>query len=150
MRRKDRQLSEAETMALLEQGEYGVLGTVSADGQPYGVPLNYCCLDGAIFFHCALQGRKLNNIETEPRVCFCVVGRTRLEPAAFSTKYESCLVEGVASEAFGEEKRAALAGLIRKYAPDHITEGNDYIERKSAGTTIIKITINAITGKAKR
>ena len=35
MRKKERQLGEAETMALLQKGEYGVLSTVGPDGFPY-------------------------------------------------------------------------------------------------------------------
>ncbi len=150
MRRKDRQVTEAEAFSLLKQGEYGVLGTVSADGQPYGVPVNYCCLDGSIFFHCAMEGKKLDNIRSNPRVNFCVVGATEVLPAEFGTRYESCIVQGIASESFAEEKRAALEGLIAKYSQDYIAEGWQYIEKLNAKTRVFKISVHAITGKAKK
>ena len=41
MRRKDRQLSEEEAVNLLETFRFGVLGTVCADGTPYGIPMNH-------------------------------------------------------------------------------------------------------------
>ena len=41
MRRKDRAITEEEIIALLNKVEYGVLSTVSENGKPYGVPLNF-------------------------------------------------------------------------------------------------------------
>ena len=41
MRRSDKALPNDALVKILQEGEYGVLSTVSADGQPYGVPLNY-------------------------------------------------------------------------------------------------------------
>ncbi len=150
MRRKDRAMTEEETLALLAQGEYGVLGTVSPDGWPHGVPINYCCLDGQIYFHCALEGQKLDNLGANPRVSFCVVGRTEILPAEFATRYESCLVRGLASEVFAAEKRAALEGLIEKYSPEFVVEGHRYIERLVDSTRVFKLSIQSMTGKARR
>ena len=53
MRRKDRQLSLEDTLAVLEQGEYGILSTTCKDGTPYGVPVSYAYSNGCIYFHCA-------------------------------------------------------------------------------------------------
>lgn len=39
MRLKAQQLSDEETIALLDAGEYGVLSTIGANGYPYGVPI---------------------------------------------------------------------------------------------------------------
>ena len=150
MRRKDRQVTEAEALSLLEQGEYGVVSTVSVDGEPYGVPVNYCCHDGNIFFHCALEGKKLDNIRSNPRVSFCVVGNTEILPAEFGTRYESCIVQGTATESFDEEKRAALEGLVGKYSRDYVVEGLQYIEKLHAKTRVFKISVQSITGKAKK
>ena len=150
MRRKDRQVTEAEALSLLEQGEYGVVSTVSVDGEPYGVPVNYCCRDGNIFFHCALEGKKLDNIRSNPRVSFCVVGNTEILPAEFGTRYESCIVQGTATESFDEEKRAALEGLVGKYSRDYVAEGLQYIEKLHAKTRVFKISVQSITGKAKK
>jgi len=150
MRRKDRQIPEAEARALLERGEYGVLSTVSAGGRPYGVPVSYCVMDGAIYFHCAVEGKKLADIEENPHVSFCVVGETELLPTEFATRYESCILQGVASEAWGEEKQRALEGLVHKYSADFVTEGRDYIEKQTARARVFRISIESIAGKARR
>ena len=45
---KDRELSADEALEVLEAGEFCVVSTVDADGMPYGVPLSYVMLDGAL------------------------------------------------------------------------------------------------------
>lgn len=150
MRRSDRQLGETEAREILEQGAYGVLSTVAADGAPYGVPLSYCLLEGAIYLHSAREGRKLDHLAREPRVSFCVVGATEVLPADFGTLYESCVVEGVAREAIGDEKQAALEGLVAKYSEGFEEEGLRYIDALRDETRVFRIDVVALTGKARR
>ena len=76
MRRKDRALSEEAAVQILKDGEYGVLATCGADGQPYGVPLSYVYHKGKIYFHGAKTGHKLNNLSGSPKASFTVVGHT--------------------------------------------------------------------------
>ena len=150
MRRKDRLITNAEALSILEKGEYGVLSTVSSDNEPYGVPVNYCLINECIYFHCALEGRKIDNMNSNPRVSFCVVGQTEVLPDQFGTKYESCIVQGVASESFGEEKRLALEGLIHKYSANFVPEGLKYIEKLKDKARVFKIRIESISGKARK
>jgi len=150
MRRKDRLITESEAYSILEKGEFGLLSTSSKNNEPYGVPLNYCLTDGCIYFHCAPDGRKINHITENPKVSFCVVGNTELLPDLFSTKFESCIVQGHAVESFGEEKQKALEGLIHKYSAGFIPEGLEYIEKRKDKTKIFKISIISISGKARR
>ena len=126
------------------------MSTSSKNNEPYGVPLNYCLIDGCIYFHCAPDGRKINHITENPKVSFCVVGNTELLPDLFSTKFESCIVQGHAVESFGEEKQKALEGLIHKYSAGFIPEGLEYIEKRKDKTKIFKISIISISGKARR
>lgn len=150
MRRKDRRITEAEAFSILENGEYGVLSTVSPSGEPYGVPLNYCLIDSCIFFHCALEGRKLDHIAGNPNVSFCVVGKTQILPEQFGTRYECCIVAGRASESVGAEKQRALEALVRKYSHAFYAEGLKYIEKSRDKARIFKIPIETISGKAKK
>jgi len=142
-------MPDEAVLDLLQRGEYGVLSTVDAEGQPYGVPLNYVYMKGAIYFHCALVGAKLDNIATHDRVSFCVVGRTRVLPAEFSTEFESVIVFGQAAMAHGEERYQALMGLIEKYSAGFVDQGPAYIETFDGRTNVVKITILNATGKAR-
>ncbi len=150
LRRKDRGTTETEARELLDRGEYGVLSTVSADGIPYGVPLSYCVIDNAIYFHSALEGHKLENITAGDRVSFCVVGATHVLPEKFSTRYESVIVSGRATEVLDMEKQRALEGLVAKYSAGFCEAGLKYIASDSKRTRVFRIDIKAISGKARR
>jgi len=149
LRRKDRASTKVEARALLDKAEYGVLSTVSADGKPYGVPLNFCVIDHCIYFHCALEGQKIDSITRNESVSFCVVGNTEILPDKFGTKYESVIVSGRAEEVFDTEKQRGLEGLVHKYSSDHLEQGLKYIEVLSEKTRVFKITIDRLSGKAR-
>lgn len=150
LRRKERSITEPESRGLLERGEYGILSTCGPDGQPYGIPLSYCVLNNAIYFHCAVEGHKLENLAVDNRTSFCVVGATEVLPGKFTTRYESVVVSGKASEAFGEEKQQAMEGLLAKYSAEFRTEGLGYIAAAWEKTRVFRIDIDHICGKARR
>ena len=150
LRRKDRAITEEEAIALLNRAEYGVLSTVTENGKPYGVPLNFCILDHCIYFHCAVEGQKIDNIKQNKSVSFCTVGNTEILHDKFSTKYESAIVSGEVKEVFDMNKQIALEGLLLKYSPEFIEKGIKYIEDLSEKTRVFKITINKLTGKARQ
>lgn len=149
MRRKDRAGSPADAWRILEQGEYGVLSTVSAEGQPYGTPLSYCVLDGAIYFHCAMEGHKLDNIAANNQVAFSVVGPTQVLAEKFSTAFESALVFGTAALIDGPEKQAALEALAAKYSPGLVTEAREYIAKFFTRTLVVRITVESVSAKLR-
>ena len=147
MRRKDKEIGTDEAINLLTNCEYGVLSTVGNDGQPYGVPLNYTYKDNCIYFHCALKGHKIDNIDDNPKVSFCTVGNTEVLPSELSTNYVSAVAFGVASEVQGTERYDALVLLLEKFSPGFIEEGKKYIEKLDKVTKVIKIQIQHISGK---
>ena len=115
LRRKDRAITAEEAIALLNKAEYGVLSTVTENGKPYGVPLNYCIIDHCIYFHCAFEGRKIDNIKQSKSVSFCVVGNTEILPDKFGTKYESVIVSGEVEEVFDMIKQIEGQVAMREY-----------------------------------
>ena len=149
MRRVDRQMTEAEAKELLERGEFGILATVDSTGQPYGVPLNYVYFNDAVYFHCALIGKKLNDIAANPQVCFTVVGNTQVLPDKFATNYESVMVFGAAAIVEASDRNAMFEALIQKYSPAFIEAGHAYIEKFQAATQVVKISVAHITGKRR-
>ena len=130
--------------------EYGVLSTASQNGMPYGIPLSFCIIDGQLYFHCAMEGRKIDCLEQNSSVSFCAVGATEVLPEKFGTKYESAIVAGTAEEVFAEEKQLALEGLIKKYSSDHIESGAKYIDALTHKTRVFKIVVDGISGKARK
>ena len=120
------------------------------DGQPYGVPLSYVYRDNCIYFHCALVGHKLDNIESNPRVSFCVVGDTNVIPSEFGTAYESAVAFGVAAQVKGTGRLDALKWLVDKYSPAYTEEGKVFIEEHERSVRVIRIKVTHISGKRAR
>ena len=150
MRRQDRQISESEAIEILQKGEFGVLSICTPDSGGYGIPLNYAFKNKAIYFHCALEGSKLEYLRQNNRVSFCVIGRTNVLPSQFGTVYESAIAFGVAIEVEGEEKHEALMLFLEKYSADYIQEGTEYMIKAFKRVKVIKLSIETITGKARK
>lgn len=150
MRKKQREITKEESIKVLNSGEYGILATIGENGFPYATPLSYVYYNDAIYFHCAVEGNKLDNITFNEKVSFCVVGKTKVLPEKFSTEYESVIVFGRAFKIEKEEKIEGLRAIAQKYSPGFTKEALEYIERAEGATCVIKIEIDRITGKARR
>ena len=88
---------------------------------------------------------RLNN-----NVSFCVVGNVETLPSKFGTIYESTIVSGTTQEIEGEEKYNALFCFLTKYSADFIQEGKSFIDNLSDKVTVVKLSIESITGKARK
>ncbi len=150
MRKKKRQISDEETREILLKGEYGIIATVGED-YPYAVPVNYVVIDNNIYIHGTCEGgQKSSNIESNPKVCFTVVGNTEVVPSKFAENYESVVVFGEAELSNDEEKLIALEEFINKYSSEYRESGMKYIKAAMDKVHVYKISINQMTGKAKR
>jgi len=151
MKRKDREIERAEAEAILEKGLYGVLSLNGAAG-PYGVPICHALLNGLVYFHCAVKGRKVDLLRADDKVSFCVLAEAEPLPAAFSMKYRSAIVSGKAAEVTGRaEKLEALNALVLKYSgPGYAAEGRTKAEAALDMTAVYRINLEEISGKARR
>ena len=72
--RKNKQLSEAECIALLQTEKRGVLSVIGDHGYPYGTPMNhfYSAEEGCIYFHCGCIGHRLDALRSVNKASFCV------------------------------------------------------------------------------
>ncbi len=126
MRRKQCAIiDKKEIERILDSATIGRLATVGADGYPYITPVNFVSCQGNIYFHCAPQGEKLENMVRDPWVCFTVdiplayldsnfvPGRRIDELHQF---YHYVIIRGQARVVLdGERKVAALNALVAKH-----------------------------------
>jgi nitroimidazol reductase NimA-like FMN-containing flavoprotein (pyridoxamine 5'-phosphate oxidase superfamily) len=148
LRLKKRQLDGESALAILQNGEYGVLSVCGGDGYGYGVPLNYIYSGGAIYFHCATEGKKLREIANNNRVSFCVISKAVVMPEKFTTSFESAILFGRAAEVLGDEKIHAFKMLVEKYSPAFLEKGLQYIEAGQSRAKVFKIEIEHLCGKS--
>ena len=150
MRKENRQLPEEETMEVLLKCEYGILSTMG-DDYPYAVPMSYVVANNKIYIHGTCEsGQKTKNIHNNPKVCFTVVGNTEVLPSQFATKYESVVVLGTASLCEGTDKEMALEKFLDKYSSEYKQACMKYIKAAINKVSVYEISIDMITGKAKR
>lgn len=137
---------------ILDTSHVGRLGTVGIDGWPMVKPLNFAWYEGRIYFHCALEGEKLEDIRRDERVCFEVdlpiayVKGTAENPCRAEYLYRSVILRGRARLVESpSEKVLALNALMKKYQPEG--EWRDYPEEKLDITGIVRIDIEDMSGK---
>jgi nitroimidazol reductase NimA-like FMN-containing flavoprotein (pyridoxamine 5'-phosphate oxidase superfamily) len=150
MRRKEKQITTDQSFEIVENAEWGVLSLTQNDNNPYSIPLSFALLGKKIYLHGAHEGTKIDLIKKGCNITFTCVGKTEVIPEKFTTKYESAIVYGRARIVENDEERVeALVALIKKYSPDYMVEGKEYIERAFVKTAVIAIDIGEITGKAE-
>jgi len=149
MRRKKQQLSDAEAIEILQTCTSGVLALAGDNDYPYAVLLSYAYADGRLYFHFATSGHKLDAIQRNDRVSFCVIKTDDVMPATFTTHFRSVIVFGrmrlLTEEA---EKRRALECLAAKYSPGYEREGQAEIAGSWDRVCAAELTIEHMTGKA--
>lgn len=151
MRRKDRQMPEEFAWEVVDKCEYAFLAMTAEDGSPYGLPVTIARGGRAIYFHSALEGRKAECLRRSPRVCLSCVGETRVPPGKFTTLFESAVAFGRAEEVTeDDEKIHALQLLCQRHTPDNMADFPRAVAKSLGRTGVWRITVEEITGKAKR
>jgi nitroimidazol reductase NimA-like FMN-containing flavoprotein (pyridoxamine 5'-phosphate oxidase superfamily) len=155
MRRRDSKLSDEAALELLRQGAWGVLSL--AGETAYGVPVNYVLDDAGnaqwpdIFFHCALEGKKLAYIRKNPSVCLCVVAKAEVLREEFSTEYASVMVMARAETVLDDQERLRILRLFgRRFTPFSLEEIDAYIAPRNARTCVVRLCPLEASGKARQ
>ncbi|PKK99996.1 MAG: MFS transporter [Tenericutes bacterium HGW-Tenericutes-1] len=145
MRRIDKQMSDSDTLALLKRGQEGILGTISENGYPYTLVVNYVYYNNKVYFHSALEGHKIDNIRSNDKVSFTVYDNVEVVGEELNTYYQSLTLFGKAKVI--DATYDILMALIKKYAniPDNIA--NEMIQKEIAITAVVEIEIMHMTGK---
>lgn len=150
MRRKDREESPEMAWQILKSCPYATV-SMCADNQPYAVPISPAVLDGAVYFHCARKGQKIDFLRQNPSVCLTCVTDARPDSDKLSMFYSSATAYGTAREVTDiQEKQAALLAISQKYCPGNMDGAHAEIEQAFSATAVYKIEISHITGKARR
>lgn len=149
LQRSKNALNDAEIAQILKDGKNGVLAVHGDEDYPYAVPMSYAYSDGEIYLHCAKKGHRIDSINKNPKVSFCVIGQDNIIPEDFNTIFKSVIAFGKA-EIVDEkvEKQKILEVIGAKYSPGLDKEAIEYIKEAWNAVAVIKIKVEHITGKA--
>lgn len=73
MRRSDRARDRSFAFDVIDRCGHGVAALSTGGEGPYCIPLSLVRVGDDLFFHCALEGRKLDLLRRDPRVCVTFV-----------------------------------------------------------------------------
>ena len=146
MRRYKQLAAQEECIRLLENGKRGVLAVLGDEDYPYTVPLDFVYQDGHIYFHCAVEGHKLDAVRRHDKVSFCVLSEGVQEENSWWYHFTSVIVFGKVREVTDEaEKDRCLRLLGGKYFPS-----KEYLEKEMKGASraaVLDLCIEHMTGK---
>ena len=150
-------MDAAFALEVLDKAPYVTVSFTKPNGTPYGVPLSLARTnDKTFYFHCAMEGEKLDCIATNPMVALSAV--TRCTPTvgpkdgSFTLQYKSAMAIGKAEVVTDkDEKIEALRAICLRFLPHHMDAFDDAIARSLERTAVVKITLTAPpTGKRKQ
>lgn len=149
MRRYQQLLSQEESIEILRAGTSGVLAVQGDDDYPYAIPLNYVYRDNKLYFHCAKAGHKLDAIQRQPKVSFCVISEDKIVPEEYTTYFRSVIVFGKAHILTEEDEiKSAINALAIKYSPNDTEENRQQvIAREWKPLCMFVLEIEHLTGK---
>lgn len=157
MRKASREMPADWALEIMHKAPYITVSFTRPDGTAYGVPLSLASINGEVwYFHCALEGEKLDAIAVHPEVCLSAV--TKCAPTigpkdgSFTLQYRSAIAFGRAELVTDEtEKIEALRIISQRFLPQHMDAFDDAIRRSLHRTAVVRITLTSVpTGKRKQ
>jgi nitroimidazol reductase NimA-like FMN-containing flavoprotein (pyridoxamine 5'-phosphate oxidase superfamily) len=131
----------------------GRLG-LSCDGEMYVLPINHCYVRGRLLFHCAFEGRKLDMMRENPRVCFEVdrwtsnpKARNRPYHEICNAGYESVICWGRAREITDIQERVKVLNAYQSHY--EITPRQRITRARAAKCHAFVVDIERMTGLIK-
>lgn len=147
MRRFKQQMPDEECVAVLTEACRGFLSVNGENGYPYTIPINFLYADGHIYFHCALEGHKMDAVKASDKVCFTVIDQPVQEPGAWWYHVRSVVCFGSARVVDDNEERIArLRQLGGKYFPEGYDIDAD-LQRNGPRAAILDMEITHMSGK---
>ena len=161
MRRKRQQLSEEESIGILQKATSGTLALLGDGGYPYAVPISYVYHDGKLYFHSALTGHKVDAIRKCDKASFCVIEKDDVQPEKYTTFFRSVIAFGrihIIEDEGGThdvdnivggyyEKLEAARMLGNRYNPNQDEALQKEIESGLSRMLVIRFDIEHLTGK---
>lgn len=156
MRKKSREMDSQWALDIMHRAPYITVSFTRADDKAYGLPLSLASEnDTEWYFHCALEGEKLEAIKAHPQVCLSAVARCTPtvgpKDGSFTLQYKSAIAFGKAEIVSDDkEKIEALRLICQRFLPNHMDAFDSSIARSLSRTAVVRITLTEPpTGKRK-
>lgn len=157
MRKKSREMSAEWALEVFDRAPYVTVSMCDEGNVPYSIPLSLTRTDEKTFyFHGAKEGRKIDIIARNPKVCLNAVSKCKPtvgpEDGSFTLEFQSAIAFGKAELVVDEtERKMAMRAICQRYLPHHMDAFEEAFARSIAHTAIVRITLSEPpTGKRKQ
>lgn len=148
MRRKRQQLSDEESVGILQRATSGTLALFGDNDYPYAVPISYVYSGGKLYFHSALEGHKIDAIRNYDKASFCVIDKDDVQPEKYTTFFRSVIAFGRIRIIEDEAEKLDIARLLgNRYIPNQDEALQKEIEHGLNRMLAIRFDIEHLTGK---
>jgi len=148
MRRSEKEITDESAIEAIINASLVCRLALSDGDQPYIVPLSFGYQDRTLYFHSALEGKKIDILKKNNRICFEFDVNTEIIEAEkackWGMKYQSVIGFGKAVLVENiQEKQKALNIIMNHYSDRNFQFPDKAIEK----IAVIKIKIESMTGK---
>ena len=148
MRRSEKEITDESAIEAIINSSIVCRLALSDGDQPYIVPLSFGYQDRTLYFHSALEGKKIDILKKNNRICFEFDVNTEIIEAEkackWGMKYQSVIGFGKAVLVENiEDKQKALNIIMNHYSDRNFQFPDKAIEK----IAVIKIEIESMTGK---
>lgn len=158
MRKKSREMpAEWALTEVFDKTPYVTVSMVTAEGEPYAIPLSLVRTDEKTFyFHCALEGKKVDIWASNPTVWLSAVSKCKPmvgpKDGSFTLEFKSATAKGLVERVVDrEEQIEGLRVISQRFLPQHMNAFEAAIERSLSRTAVYRITLlEAPVGKRKQ
>ena len=148
MRRKRQQLTQEESIVILQKATAGTLALLGDDDYPYAVPISYVYNEGKIYFHSALNGHKVDAIRKYDKASFCVIEQDDVQPEKYTTFFRSVIAFGRIHIIEDEKEKLEIVRMLgNRYNPNQDDALQKEIESGLSRLLAIRFDIEHLTGK---
>ena len=148
MRRHRQQLSQKESISIIERATSGTLALLGDDDYPYAVPISFVYHDGCLYFHSAVEGHKIDAIRRHDKASFCVIDQDDVHGEQYTTFFRSVIAFGHISIIEDEDEKIAAARMLgNRYNPNHDEALKKEMEKGLHRMVMLRMNIEHLTGK---
>ncbi|MBA7646337.1 hypothetical protein ES703_54099 [subsurface metagenome] len=148
MRKKEREITDTAVIESIILKSSVCRLAMSENDRPYIVPLCFGYKDNALYFHSAREGKKVDILRKNSKVCFEFDTDHEIvsseSPCKWTMKYRSVIGKGKASLIHDPEAKCQAFDIIMHHYSDKLSP---YSEAGLGNSLIIKVEIESITGK---
>jgi len=147
--RKNRQLSQAECLQVLQQQTRGVLSVLGDGGYPYGMPMNhwYDEQSGKVYFHCGRGGHREDALGREEKVSFCVYEPGTAKEGEWALWVRSVILFGRMRLVEDMDRIVEVTGALSRKFTDDEQYIQEEIRLHGHRTLLLRLTPEHICGK---